>query len=214
VCATDNDGVSLQEFFSRPIKLLDLDWAAGGQLVAYVDPWTTFFENPRVANRLVNYHLLRARMHVRIMVNGNSFYYGRMLASYRPLPGFDQFSTSRVDVPNDMIQESQRPHVFINPTESQGGDLILPFIWQSNALQIPQREWSQMGTLVLRSFDVLKHANGSTDPLTISIFAWAEDVHLSIPTSNQFGALEPQAGPDEYSGIVSKPANVVAKLMH
>jgi len=149
---------------------------------------------------------------VRFLINGNSFYYGRCLASYLPLHTTDGMSTSRIGVPNDMIQESQRPHVFLNPTESQGGDLILPFIWQSNALQIPQQEWTQMGKIIVRSFDILRHANGSTDPLNISVFAWAEDMHLSIPTSNQPGALSPQAGPDEYQGIISKPANVVANV--
>lgn len=212
--STDNDGVSLQEFFSRPIKIATYSWDVDNLFFQSLRPWELFFENPKVLNRLVNYNLLRAKLHVRLMINGNSFYYGRMCASWLPLDTKDQFFNSRPSVPQDMIQESQRPHVYLNPTESKGGDLLLPFIWPSNALLIPQQQWREMGQMEIRSFGTLKHANGATDPVTVSVFAWAEDVHISIPTSNQPGSLSPQAGPDEYKqdGVISKPANTLSKL--
>jgi hypothetical protein len=77
---------------------------------------------------------------------------------------------------------------------------------------VPAEQWALMGELVIRSFGELKHANGATDPITVSVMAWAEDVHLSVPTSNQPALLSPQAGPDEYNGVISKPANVVSKM--
>lgn len=209
---TDTPDVSLQEFFSRPIKIASYSWAVGSPIWQQLNPWSLFFQNPRVENRLVNYMLLRAKLHVRVLINGNSFYYGRVLASYRPLPGFDQLTTSRSTVFNDIVGESQRPHIFLNPTTNQGGDIICPFVWPSNALRIPSREWQQMGEMILRSTGPLKHANGANDPITISIFAWAEDVSLSVPTSDQPGALSPQAGPDEYDGPISRPAAAIGKI--
>jgi hypothetical protein len=206
---TDTGDVSLQEFFSRPIKIASYSWTVGNSIWHALDPWSLFFQNKRVENRLVNYMLLRAKLHVRILINGNSFYYGRALVSYRPLPGFDQLTTSRSDVFNDIVGESQRPHIYLNPTTNQGGDIICPFIWPSNALRIPSREWAQMGEMIVRSTGPLKHANGATDPITISVFAWAEDVSLSVPTSDQPGALSPQAGPDEYDGPISRPAAAI-----
>lgn len=213
----DTDSASdatLQEFFSRPIKIGSFAWLPGVNFFQVLNPWDAFFSDKRVANRLVNYALLRCKLKIRIMVNGNSFYYGRICASYRPLPGFDEFSTSRAAVFNDMIQESQRPHVYINPTESRGGDLTCPYIWSGNYFTIPEEQWTGGGEaaeLVMRSFGPLKHANGATEPVTVSVFAWAEDVEISIPTSNQPGSLTPQAGPDEYGqGIISKTANVIA----
>jgi hypothetical protein len=209
---TDTGDVSLQEFFSRPIKIASYSWTVGNSIWHALDPWSLFFQNKRVENRLVNYMLLRAKLHVRILINGNSFYYGRALVSYRPLPGFDQLTTSRSDVFNDIVGESQRPHIYLNPTTNQGGDIICPFIWPSNALRIPSREWAQMGEMIVRSTGPLKHANGATDPITISVFAWAEDVSLSVPTSDQPGALSPQAGPDEYDGPISRPAAAIGKI--
>lgn len=204
----------MQEFFSRPVKIASFAWVPGSPLFQILNPWALFFTtNTRVANRIVNYNLLRCKLHVRIMLNGNSFYYGRACASYRPLWQDDDFGTSRSAVFNDMIQETQRPHVYLNPTESRGGDIVCPFIWPDNAMIIPAEQWKLMGELVLRSFGDLKHANGATDSVTVSVMAWAEDVHMAIPTSNQPAALSPQAGPDEYGeGIVSKTANVVSKM--
>jgi hypothetical protein len=71
-----------------------------------------------------------------------------------------------------------------------------------------------MGSLNLRVLNALKHANGSVDPITISVFAWAEDVTVTVPTSTAPGALVPQMGTmDEYGeGPISKPASAVARI--
>jgi hypothetical protein len=76
-----------------------------------------------------------------------------------------------------------------------------------------------MGEMIIYGLQNLKHANGASDSVTVSVFVWAEDVVLSIPTANepgalspQFGEMEPQAGGDEYgTGMISKPANIIAK---
>lgn len=128
------------------MKIASFAWVPGSPLFQILNPWALFFTtNTRVANRIVNYNLLRCKLHVRIMLNGNSFYYGRACASYRPLWQDDDFGTSRSAVFNDMIQETQRPHVYLNPTESRGGDIVCPFIWPDNAMIIPAEQWKLIG---------------------------------------------------------------------
>jgi hypothetical protein len=149
------------------------------------------------------------------MINGNGFHYGRALASYRPLHNEDEMVAWRYGVvPQDIIAASQRMHVWIDPTKSQGGTLCLPYVFYKNGLSIPEQDWRSMGELDIASVTTLEHANGGTDSVTISVFAWAEDVSLSIPTVSEPGALAPQA--DEYEeateGIVSGPANTVASI--
>ena len=205
----DDNVSSLSSFFARPVRIRSYSWPVGSSLAVIFNPWTEFFSNARVENRIVNYQLMRCKLKVKIVINGNSFFYGRALASYRPLHTRDQFGTSRVTANLDMIQESQRPHIFLNPTQGSGGELELPFLWYNNALKIPTKEWEEMGEMVIRSFSTLKHANGAEEPVTINVFAWAEDMHLSVPTANQPGALTPQAGPAD--GPVSGPAMAVAK---
>merc|ERR1739838_1286251 len=76
-----------------------------------------------------------------------------------------------------------------------------------------------MGDITIKSFGNLLHANGGNDPVTVTIYLWAEDVVLTVPTYSSAPILESQAGKysntingDEYgSGIISKPAAAIAK---
>lgn len=213
----DTDDAKLENFFSRPIKVLSFTWAPGSGIFQTFNPWQDFFENPRIINRITNYNLLRCKLKCKIILNGNGFYFGRAIAAYQPLHNLDGFTVNRQFFPEDIIAASQRPHVYLDPTNSQGGTLTLPFFWYENALRIPSQEWREMGQVNIRSIQNLKHANGSTDTITVSVFVWAEEVSLSIPTANEPAALTPQMGEktrDEYSkdGIISKPAGFVAKV--
>jgi hypothetical protein len=215
----DTDDAMLENFFSRPIKIRSYNWATGTNLFETFNPWQDFFENTRVLNRITNFNLLRCKLKVRIMLNGNGFHYGRAIASYTPLHNLDSFTKDRSFFIEDVVAASQRPHVYLDPTTSQGGTLTLPFVWYENALRIPSQEWREMGDIIIHGMQNLKHANGATDSVTVSVFAWAEEVSLSIPTANEPGALSPQMGEvftpqvkDEYgSGPISRPAGVVAK---
>lgn len=215
----DTNDADLGQFFSRPLKIRSFSWATGTSLSESFNPWQDFFENTRVINRITNFNLLRCKLKVRIMLNGNSFHYGRAIASYIPLWSVDDFSLDRPFFIQDVVEASQRPHVYLDPTTSQGGTLTLPFVWYNNALRIPSQDWRDMGTMSIRALQDLKHANGATDQVIVSVFAWAEDVSLSIPTANEPGSLQPQMGEilspqvkDEYgTGPISKPAGVVAR---
>jgi hypothetical protein len=207
----------LENFFSRPIKVQSYSWGTGTNLFEKFNPWQDYFENPRVINRIVNYNLLRCKLHVKFMLNGNGFHYGRAIASYLPLHNFDEFTKNRAFFVEDVVAASQRPHVYLDPTKSQGGELTLPFVWEANALNIPLQQWRDMGQIIIHGMQNLKHANGASDSVTVSAFVWATDVTLSVPTANEPGALVPQSGEyrpqaDEYgSGPISKPAGIIAR---
>lgn len=215
----DTNDADLGNFFSRPIKVRSYSWATGTNLFETFNPWQDFFENPRVLNRITNFNLLRCKLKVRIMLNGNGFHYGRAIASYIPLHSLDEFTKDRSYFIQDVVAASQRPHVYLDPTTSQGGTLTLPFFWYYNALSIPLQQWRDMGKVIIHGMQNLKHANDAIDQVTVSVFVWAEEVSLSIPTANEPGALSPQMGEiftpqakDEYgTGPISRPAGIVAK---
>lgn len=213
--ADASDG-SLENFFSRPVKIASYSWGTGLNLFESFNPWKLFWENPRVINRVSNYNLLRSKLCVKFIINGNGFYYGRAICSYIPLHTRDTLTKDRAFFIEDVVEASQRPHIFLDPTNSQGGMLCLPFVKQNNAIDIPDVEWNEMGQIIIHGMQELKHANGATGDISVSVFAWAEDVVLSIPTANQPGAIAPQAGEiganDEYGkGIISTPAAFIAK---
>nr|UNY42119.1 MAG: polyprotein 2 [Picornavirales sp.] len=200
---------SLQQFFARPIRIATYNWTINSDFYHNFNPWALYFQNLRVINRLSNYRLLRCKLHVRFTINGNGFYYGRALCSYNPFPNQDTLTVIRQFFEADLVAASQRPHIFLNPTLSQGGDLVLPFFMYDNVVDIVSQTWQNMGVVNMKSMQNLKHANGANTPVTVNVFAWAEDVKFAIPTQFEPGSIAPQA--DEYSqGPVSRVAGAIA----
>jgi len=208
----DTSDVELGDFFKRPVKIAEYEWGTGLSLSQTFNPWALFFDNKRVINRISNFNLLRSKLHLRVTLNGNGFQYGRAILAYNPLDSKDDFSPTAV-LDEDVVQLSQLPHLYLNPTSSQGGDMMLPFFYHLNSVRQPSSLYSELGECYLKSINALKHANGASDKVTITIFAWAEDITLAVPTSEDNSLLIPQSGEiDEANekGVISGPATAVA----
>lgn len=209
----DMGDASLGEFLSRPILIADYAWAPSVLFFETFNPWKLFLENPRNVNRIANFNLFRSRLCVKFLVNGNGFYYGRLMASYNPLPNYDDVTTNRgLGLDADNIGASQRPHIYINPTECQGGDLCLPFVHWQNAVTIPASQWGDLGEVTVRTLSDLKNANGATDEITLSVFAYLEDANMAIPTSSNPTTITPQSADEYGDNPVSGPASTVARV--
>lgn len=219
----DTSDASLENFFKRPIKIFEQEWGTGTDVSFDFDPWSLYWENPRVVNRISNYNLLRCKLHLKILINGNGFQYGRAIAAYLPKENEDFLSSNAAGVQADLVGTSQLPHVFLDPCTSNGGELLLPFFHDLNNILIPISGWNDMGRMFVRTLNTLKHANGATDNATISIFAWAEDVSINVLTSVEPSTLSPQSG-DEFeiqmgdeveeanmTGMISKPATTISR---
>lgn len=201
------------------------------------NPWTEFFSNSDVLEKINRYRNLRCNLKMKMLINGNSFYYGRALVSYNPYLVDDSVTLNRAFFEQDLVGASQKPHFLLDPTTSQGGEMTLPFLWPENFLDITTSNWAdKMGRVTIHDFDILRHANGGNDPITVTVFVWAEDLVLSVPTTSQvqsghadrvldeFGypTYEEQSGSmkktnntssyDEFTndGLISKPASAVA----
>lgn len=224
----NNSDSQLGDFLSRPIRQSAQSWAVGQSLYYKFNPWTAFCENPFVRDKIKNYELLRMKLHCKMVISGTQFHYGRALVSYNPFTLGDGVTVDRQFIAQDLIAASQKPHFFLNPSNNEGGQLELPFFWPNNYLEIPKADWTGMGEIVVQSFGNLKHANLGNDPVTVTIYIWASDVVLTMPTSHD-PPLVSQSGKrpkrnlgsrnagnrmsnDEYgSGIISKPATAIAK---
>lgn len=213
--AADQSDSDLGNFFQRPLKIFDVDWATtNSNFGTTFNPWTLFMENPRVANRIANFNNVRCKLHLKFVINGNGFHYGRALVSYTPLQSLDNTTPTRAFIAQDIIGASQKPHIYLDPTSSLGGEMVLPFFWYRNALSVPNADWQDMGAIDITAINQLKHANGATDQVRITVFAWAEDMVLSTPTNRNPITLDPQSGMmggDEYGKKVSGPATALAK---
>lgn len=206
------DKADIKNFFARPLRVFHDEWVIGQELnINDINPWRLFFENPRVINRISNHKLMKCTLNVKVVINGGPQYYGRAMLSYRPLHVYDAITLMRVGNKLDLVEASQRPHVFINPTSSEGGTLKLPFFTPLAMLDITKQDWRTMGTLDLSSFAILRHAQGGNVNADISIFVWTEDIVLAGLTNENPNAIVPQAMSEEKI-IISKPASVLASV--
>jgi hypothetical protein len=216
---SNNNDSDLGSFLSRPTRIAEYSWGVSTPLFERFNPWQLFLNDPRVAEKIANFELYRSKLHVKMVISGTGFHYGRALVSYNPLIGFDEITTERNFLDVDLLAASQKPHFFLNPTNNSGGQLDLPFFWPKNYLSLSGPDREDMGEMAIKSFGVLQHANEGNDPVTVTVYAWASDVVLTMPTSLTTltaASYEPQSGKlnsgDEYGrGIISAPASAIAQ---
>lgn len=205
---------SLGAFLQRPTVIGTYSWVMGQPLFEKFNPWALFLNDPRVAEKIANFELFRSKLHVKMVISGTSFHYGRALVSYNPYSGYDGITVERNFLNVDLIQASQKPHFFLNPTNNTGGQLDLPFFWPLNYMSLSNTDRNDMGEIVIKSMTNLQHANEGNDPVTITVYAWASDVVLTMPTAQTTltaANYTPQSGRmDEYGqGIISAPASAI-----
>lgn len=207
--------MELSDWLKRPVKIADYTWTEGGILNDVLYPWEYYLATPTVQKKLDNYAYLQGNLHVKLVINASPFYYGMGFLSYRPLQGFTG-TTIASEFGNNTdgyyMALSQRPHIKFFPQNCEGGEMVLPFFYYKDWLNITSlTDTQEMGQLELFTPILLDQANGASGgTVTVSIFAWMENVKLSGATI----APSLQAK-DEYAdmtGPISKPASTIAKV--
>jgi hypothetical protein len=210
--STDNPEIlRLNEYFSRPVKIDGFSIALGTPINRSIFPWSLFFSNAIIGRKLDNYFGIRCNLHIKIVVNSTPFVYGALRASYRALPLFD---TAPIAAGDETILESQRPGIWIYPQSNQGGEMVLPFLFQRSWLNATRAtDFDDMGELIYRTYVTTLSANTSVGAnVDVVTYAWASDVELLGSTDELSLQSAPQK--DEYAmdGVISRPASSIAKV--
>lgn len=211
----------LAKFFARPVRIFSGTWEQASAFNQLIDPWALFFADPRVINRVTHFSLARCSLCVKFILSGNPFLYGQLMASYMPYPVETSTSAAINDgrnphgtgVPTELVLASQRHKVLLTPMMSEGACMRLPFFNKNNWFQTQINDWVNFGNISIQVINQLKHANAGTEGVSVNIFAWAEDMELSVPTSTPAFGLVAQAGMDEYVGSVSRPASILSRAI-
>lgn len=179
--------VPLGQFLQRPVLIQEYNWTdadtAGPKLVSF-RPWHQYLSRSVIKKKIDNYAFLRGNLHVKAIINASPFYYGRAQFAYQPLVNF---RTNNLGVHiNDLIPYSQRKGIWIDPTNSEGGEIVLPFFYHKNWLDITnETDVEDMGRMNFNIFSPIGSANGvSSVTLPIQIFAWMSEVEVMGPTSS------------------------------
>lgn len=210
--AAQHSGMQLGDFLERPVKIADVQWNQFGLSTDEINPWDAYLSHPTVLRKLANFKLLRGSLHIKIVTNGSPFLYGKMMASYHPLIATDDFAPTNSE--DRICRLSQREHVFINPTTSSGGELVVPFFWQSNAVHIPDKEWQKLGEMFLTEISPLKHASGELPMASLAIFAWMDNVSMMQPTSSTTEEFFTAMSSESEKKVVSKAATAAGDAAH
>jgi len=210
---TDHTAINadIQQFLSRPTLIATQSWTQGNPVAYYetIYPWNLFFSNARVQYKLNNYGFIQCDLHIKILLNSSPFYFGAGKWVYQPLQTFNPGTLPDTVGANSLILWSQRPGVWISPQSNSGGEMILPFFKETNWLTTTSStDFTNMGALTWMVFYALQSSSVSTDPVTMQVYAWAENVRLMGPSVGL--ALQSR---DEYGdGPISKPASTVARV--
>nr|ULF99963.1 MAG: hypothetical protein 2 [Marnaviridae sp.] len=199
----------LGDFLKRPVRIYSGTWATseGAGVKTSVNPWFEYLNNANIKYKLNNYGFIRGNLHVKVVINASPFYYGACLVNYTPMHTFHGRDS---ETTNDMfyIPESQKPSFMIYPQENRGGDMVLPFYYNKNYLNLTSADdLEDMGLMKLIIYSPLRSANGAVGTgCSIQMYAWMEESILAGPTIKL--AVQAQ---DEYGlGPVSGPASAAA----
>ena len=214
----------LKDYLSRPVLIYTKNWTEGTLLDPSVDvfsPWEDYFSQSAIKRKLDNYFLVQCNLHLKVVINASPFYYGAGMVSYQPLTNLNPAPIVIAGGLEYNVPYSQRPHIKFYPQTSEGGELVLPFLFYKEWLNATSlSEIRNMGQCTLSSFTQLYNANNTAgQDCTIQVYAWAENVRLAGPTLKLAVQSKSKKMPknngdnDEYSheGTVSKPASSIAR---
>lgn len=175
---------------TRPVRLKTFSWSVGSVLNSVFDPWSLLMANPVIRNKMEFFRFFRGKIHIKVLIDGNQFHSGEVWLGYLPLPLHDEMTEYEPTSEADLVEFSQRPHIVLSPRESQGGEMILPFIFNRDYVDLLSDEMTQLGRLYMRTIVPLAMANGGDQPCTITVMAHFADLELSMPTTHSLPLLK------------------------
>jgi hypothetical protein len=211
----DTPDLALGDFLSRPLTISSFSWATTDPVgvLQSLDPWHLFINNDVVKRKLNNYAFLRAKLHVKVIINATPFQYGLLRCVYNPLY---KLTPDRIRITSNaenmaLTPFSQLPGFYIEPQTNMGGQMECPFIRHTNWLDITSNtDVTNMGTIRFVVFSPLDVAL-PTVPTSISVrvVAWMTDVKVMATTRKLVLQADEYEKPD---GAVSRPATAVANF--
>jgi hypothetical protein len=206
----------LSNFLARPVEINSFSWSQSDSSVikTTIKPWQLFLNNTIIKKKIDNFAFISCNLHVKVVINASPFLYGKMIAAYHPMASHLNNSIGHKSDAPALIPFSQRPNISIIPSCNKGGEMVLPFFYWKNWLEVTNSsEIGSMGSIDYVLYSALQSANGATgNSVQVTTYAWAEDVRLCGPTIKLAMQSEiEKSKKDEYGkGVVSAPASAIA----
>lgn len=201
----------MSSFLSRPVRIFNFQWNAGGLTPMTIKPWFLFLNNDYVKNKIANFAFISFTLCIKILINSTQFNFGNLKLLYHPLTNMSPDTLGDVTAV-DKVAKSQRMHVTILPQTNTDGEMKLPFFFLKNFLTLSDsEEINNMGTIDIIEYVELDSAsNDVATPVDIQILAHAENLCLTGATIE--GVLQGSEADEFAVEPVSKPATAVANI--
>lgn len=200
----------LDDFLSRPVRIASYAIPLNETFTQRsLSPWNLFFNNATIKRKLDNYAWIQCDLNIKIVVNSTPFVYGAYMMAYRPHVNFAKHQDLTANYEPNLVPISQRMNVVIESHKNKGGELLLPFFWYKNWLNLTSAsELTEMGQLSLMPYTPFQSANGVvTTPVSVNVYAWATNVKLAGNTVSLAVQSSDEYGQGPVSSIASAVAN-------
>lgn len=204
----------LSRFLSRPVRIATYNWleATAPGYIGDFKPWHLYLNSTQVKSKLNNYTWFRGNLHIKFVVTASPFYYGLLMASYCPIQ--DAVDASAGTGTYAYMLRSQRPHVMITAADSKGGEMVLPFIYPKQFVNI--KKDGDIQSLGLFTWQVLSQLRSANDVVgsgvSVQVYAWMEDVELHGPTVGLALQSDEYTEPGAISTLASSAAKIASKF--
>jgi hypothetical protein len=197
------------DMIERPVKLKVIPWNVGAEIFTTFNPWLDMLSSPLISSRMQHYRHFRGHLKLTVTVEGSNFHYGECWMIYNMLNRSDNFLQFEKGSFADLVEASQRPYVKIQARNSLGGELICPFVYPRDFIDLTRGDVELMGNVTVASTAQLGSANGTTHPCLITVLGKFENVELYTPTSLQLDEIVDQ---NEFTPVDSPDVGTVANL--
>jgi hypothetical protein len=199
---------SIQSILSRPHLVSSGTFPLAADVkVSFPD---ALFASPNVRAKLNFFNYFRADIRVRLQFNATPFQQGRYWMFFSP---YDVLSNRGQK--GNIENQTGYPGVELDIANGAPIELTIPYCSPMSHYGLVTQE-STMGDLVLT--DIVNLTAGDTgNTAGFQIYAWFENIKLSMPTGIELGAnfLEAQVGEEQEQtkeGLISAPAKMIASV--
>lgn len=135
-------------------------------------------------SKLADFRFMRANVHVKFALNASVFSTGRILAAFAP---YENYVGNRSFI-STLPGVTCYPFAEIDIGSGATPELVIPYASPTRAFDLT----TGTGTLGTLNLSILNSFRSSTtaDSCTLSLYAWFEDVALSVPTANPVPILQ------------------------
>lgn len=223
----------LDQYFDRPIQIAEGALTLGSHSSIELPLWDLYTLDPAVRAKLRNYAFLKGNLHVRVMISGTPYHYGKVLLSYQPYNDRNDnitylntnIAVNSVFRQNMVAYLSQSPGAIVmDIRENKPVEMEAPFIssktthklYNDSALAISDvtsfEDLSEAGSLYMYTVNVPKAINATVDAPHYYVYAWMTNVELGPPTGTQVAIRTESKVDERESGPVEKFSSGAAEV--